>query len=222
LPIQPSIYVFGSRIDEPVIAATDLLISGVCLYAWFKLRHVSNQERPFRLFRLYFLLLGLATGWGGIVTHAFFYLFTDVWRTPGWLTGMVAVTLLALAFLGYSKHLIGERAHSLLSILIWLELGLVSVATITTLHFRWTGIHSAFNLVGIVTPMSWIALRKTKDKAGQLSLWAVLLFCVSGAVFSLQLSPHLWFNHVDLAHVFLAAAIFVFYRAAHRVGIQNG
>lgn len=222
MPIQPSIFVLGLRIDEPVIAATDLLVTGVCLYAWFKLRQVPNQEKSFRLFRLYFLLLGLATCWGGLVTHAFFYLFTDVWRTPGWLTGMIALTLLAFAFLSYSKHLISERLHSLLSMLIWLELAFVTVSTLITLHFRWTGIHSAFALVGIVAPMSLTAVGKAKDKVGKLSLLAVLVFCISGAVFSLKLSPHLWFNHVDLAHVFLAVAIFLFYRAAQRVGIQNG
>jgi uncharacterized protein DUF6962 len=222
LPIQPSIQVLGLRIDEPVIAATDMLVTGVCLYAWFKLRQIPNQERPFRLFRLYFLLLGLATCWGGLVTHAFFYLFTDVWRTPGWLTGMVAITLLAFAFLGYHKPLISEDTRSILFMVVTVELAFVAVATLVTLHFRWTSMHTAFGLLGIVAPLSVMAYRKNKDKVSQMSLWAVSIFCVSGLVFTLKLSPHIWFNHVDLAHVFIAIAIFVFYRTAQRVGIQNG
>ena len=220
LPTQPSIFISGIRIDEPMIAITDLLVTGVCLYGWYKLGQVKNNERPFRFFRTYFLLLGLATCWGGLITHAFFYLFSDAWRVPGWLTGMVAVTLLAFAFLGYSKHLISARVTFILSAIVLLELVGVIMATLITLHFRWTGIHSAFGLLGVVTPLSILALRKTKDKFGRLSLLAVLVFCISGAVFSLKLSPHIWFNYVDLAHVFLAVAVFVFYRAAHRVGVQ--
>ena len=79
---QPSIYFLGLRIDEPVIATTDLLVATVSFYAYFKLSKLNRADRGFILFRLYFLFLGLATFWGAMVTHAFLYALSGPWKVP--------------------------------------------------------------------------------------------------------------------------------------------
>ena len=197
-----------------MIAATDWVVAGICFYAYFKLNQLKGKGMAFILFRYYFLLLGLATFWGGLVTHAFIYLLSDVWKVPGWLTGMVAIALISSSSVEYNKEIIGKNITAVLYVLILVELITVMAITTFSINFKWTGYHSAFGLVAIVAPLHAQCWRKSRDLASRLILISIFIFCLSGIVFTLKISPHIWFNYVDLTHIILALAVYIFYRAA--------
>jgi len=213
LETQPSIFPLGLRVDEPVTAATDILVTLVCFYAYGKLNQINNSEREFLYFRLYFLFLGLATFWGGIVTHAFLYALSDPWKVPGWLMSMLSVVMLVFASISYTKT-ITKNFSKILRAIIVIETAAVAYVVVSTVNFQWAGYHSAFGLFVIVVPLhGWWRIRH-RNRSSALILIAALVFCLSGLVFTLHLSPHVWFNHVDVTHVLLAVAAYIFYLAA--------
>jgi hypothetical protein len=214
---QPSIFPFGIRIDEPMIAATDLLVAFVCFAAYFKLTKLNRHGRVFLLVRFYFLFLGLATFWGGIVTHAFLYALNENWKVPGWLVGMIAVTMLTMAAIYHSKGSIGKKWTNFLSTIIAIELITVVVITIISVNFRWTGFHSVFCLAGVVAPLFVLDYRKHKDKGSLIILYGIGIFTLSGIVFAVKVSIHQWFNHVDLTHVILSFAVWTIFRGVSRL-----
>jgi hypothetical protein len=208
--LQPPIYISGLRIGEPVTAVTDFLVTAVCFYAFYKLRDLPNSNRKY--FRLYFLLLGLAVLWGGFAAHAFAYFLSQAWKVPGWLASTWAVSLLAVGMVRQHQNLIAKFSK-LIYLIILLELLFVTGATLYSLEFRWAGFHSAFGLLFIVSTLSVWSYFKFRDTGSKLMLIGVGIFILSGLVFTLQLKMHTWFNHVDLTHVFLTVAAYVFYRA---------
>jgi len=57
--IQPSIEILNLRIDEPVTTLTDILLAGICFYAFFQTGKLEKSGSSKSYFRLYFLILGL-------------------------------------------------------------------------------------------------------------------------------------------------------------------
>ncbi|MEA2106203.1 MAG: hypothetical protein U9P82_05720 [Bacteroidota bacterium] len=72
---QPSIFIQNIRIDEPVTTLTDLFVSFVCFYAFYKLNKIPIRNKVHLYLRYYFLSMGIATAIGGIVGHGFFVSF---------------------------------------------------------------------------------------------------------------------------------------------------
>ena len=75
---QPSIEVFGILLQEPVTTLTDLLVSIICFYAYWKLKKHSIPGGTIFYMNLYFLFMGLGTAFGGLIGHGFQYFFQEV------------------------------------------------------------------------------------------------------------------------------------------------
>ena len=89
---QTTVELFEVRLFEPVTVLTDLLVSGVCFYAFHKLGKTPKSSEPdvvCTLFRYYFLAMGIATLYEGIIGHGFLYLFGFKWKLPGWIISMI-------------------------------------------------------------------------------------------------------------------------------------
>jgi hypothetical protein len=127
---------------------------------------------------------------------------------------MVAIALLVFANIEFAGDVMRPRTQSFLKYLIIIEISAAATATLITLNFQWTSTHSAFALIGMAAPISALQWIKRRDEAARMRLWAIFIFATSGLVFALKLSPHVWFNHVDVTHVIIAIAIYVFYRSA--------
>ena len=106
---QPSIDVFGLQINEPVTTVTDLMVSAVCFMAFFRLSKIPVKNKVHFFLRYYFLSMGLATLTGGLIGHAFFYLFNDKWKLIGWVTSMFSIALLERAAIEYVRPLIHKK-----------------------------------------------------------------------------------------------------------------
>ena len=78
-----TIVLFGIRIDEPIVTLTDLIVSVSCFIFAYKIHHKNGSEKVFTYFKLYFLIMGIATALGGLIGHAFLYQFNFYWKLPG-------------------------------------------------------------------------------------------------------------------------------------------
>jgi hypothetical protein len=211
---QPSISLFSVRIDEPINTLTDLLVSAVCFYAFYQLTKRKLSAKTFVYFRMYFLLLGLATLFGGLVGHGFLYVFSFAWKLPGWIISMLSVAFIERSSIEHARPLIDPRIGKFFLILNILELLTVMTITSYTLNFEWVELHSGYGLLGVVLPFHGFVYFKTRDRGSLIILGAVMIASAAALVFMNQVSLHAWFNYIDSSHVLVAMAAFVFYRGA--------
>lgn len=220
---QPSIYIQGIRIDEPITTLTDLLVSAVCLYAFVKLSKHSVRTKTLTYLRYYFLLMCLATLFGGLIGHAFLYALSFSWKLPGWIISMFSVAFIERSAIEYARPHTKKQVGNFLSILNILELITIMTITLSTLNFKWVEFHSGYGLLGVVLPLHLYVYYKTKDRGSLYMILAVAIASVAALLFMNKISLHQWFNYLDISHVVMAIAAYVFYKGALRLqpGIGN-
>lgn len=211
---QPSIYFLGIRIDEPVTTFTDLIVAGVCFYAFYKLSRVKLKNSVHWNLRYYFLTMGLATLVGGIIGHGFLYLFSFAWKLPGWLTSMFSIALLERASILYAKPLLRPKIGNFFTWLNIIELSTFVIITFSTLNFFFVEVHSAYGLLIIVTGFNLVVYRKQKSEASKLFLIAVGVSAISALIFMNEIAISKWFNHFDISHILMSISAFIFYKGS--------
>ena len=211
---QPGIELFGIRIDEPVTTFTDLIVSAVCFYAFYKLDKIPIKNKVHWNLKYYFLSMGLATLFGGLVGHGFLYLLSFSWKLPGWLTSMFSIALLERASILFAKPLTKPRVGNFFAWLNLIELATFVTITFSTLNFFFVEVHSAYGLLIIVTSFNLLAYLKTKSEASKLFLIAVGISAISALIFMNEWGISIWFNHFDISHCLMAISAFVFYRGS--------
>ena len=219
---QPSIYPFGIRIDEPMATVTDLLVSAVCFYAFYKLTKKKLPGRSQWYFRYYFLLIGIATFLGGVIGHGFLYALSFPWKLPGWTISMLSVALIERSAISHARRLIKPAVVRFFLVINIIELIVIMTLTMTTLDFFWVEFHSAYGLLIVVCSFHAYTFYRTKDKGSVTIMWAIGITGIASLVFMSEFSLHTWFNYLDLSHTLLAIASYVFYRAALRLGKREG
>lgn len=218
---QPSISLFGIRIDEPINTLTDLLVSVVCFYAFYRLTKRKFSAKTFIYFRMYFLLLGLATMFGGLVGHGFLYVFSFAWKLPGWIISMLSVAFIERSSIEHARPLIDPRIGKFFLVLNIIELLTVMTITSYTLNFEWVELHSGYGLLGVVLPFHGYVYYKTRDRGSLIILGAVMIASTAALIFMNEISLHAWFNYIDISHVLVASAAFAFYRGALQLDVSR-
>jgi hypothetical protein len=211
---QPSLYLFHLRIDEPVNMLTDLIVSAVCFYALFQLRKRSFTGRTFLYLQWYFGLLGLATLLGGLLGHGFLYAFSFAWKLPGWIVSMFSVALIERSSIEHAKSRIAPAVGNFFLVLNILELLTVMSVTIYTLNFGWVEFHSGYGLLAVVLPFHGYVFLKSRDQGSAMMMVGVSIASVAAVIYMNEISISPWFNYIDISHVLMAVAVYVFYRAA--------
>jgi hypothetical protein len=214
---QPSINIYGLRIDEPITTVTDLLVSVVCLVAFYRLKNLQLPGRTQLFFRFYFLLMSIATCIGGLIGHGFLYALSFPWKLPGWIVSMLSVALIERSSIEHAKPLIDPRVGKFFLVLNILELCTIMTITLVSLNFKWVEFHSGYGLLAIVLPFHAYVYYRTKDKGSLTVIFAVGIACAAALVFMNKISIHTWFNYLDISHVLMAIAAWVFYRAARKL-----
>jgi hypothetical protein len=215
---QPSLSLLGIRIDEPVNMFTDLIVSAVCLTAYYKLRKKELPGKTQGFFRSYFLLMGLATFFGGVIGHGFLYAFSFAWKLPGWILSMFSIALIERSSIENARPLVDARIGKFFLILNIIELLTVMSITIYTLNFKWVELHSGYGLLAVVLTFHGFAYLKTRNKGSGNIIIGVGFASMAALIFMNEISPHIWFNHIDLSHVLIAVAAQFFFRGALKLG----
>lgn len=217
-PPQPPIELLGIRINEPVTTLTDLVLSAVCFYAFFKLSKYSRKLELHYYLRYYFLSMGVATLIGGIIGHGFIYLFpvnesigVSPWKLPGWLTSMFSIALIERGIIVYAREYAHRRLGTIFSWLNIIELITFVTLTFATLNFFFVELHSTYGLMIVTALFSIISFYKTRSKGSRLFLYAVGVAMVSASLYKLKIGIHMWFNHLDISHILMSIAAYLFF-----------
>lgn len=217
-----SIVIGGIRIDEPIVTLTDLLVSALCILFFWKLHRSGIDNRATRLFKYYFLLMGVATFFGGIFGHAFLYALSMPWKLPGWITSMFSIMLIERAAINHTRLLFSEKVIKVMAIINIIELCTFMFLSIYFLDFFFVEFHSGYGLMFVVLGLEGYLFLKTKNKASRTILIGIGLAAIAALVFMNKVSIHVWFNHIALSHVIMAAASFFFYDGARRISMDGG
>lgn len=241
--IQPSIEILGLRIDEPITTFTDLMVSAVCFYAFYKLSKIPIHNKVHLYLRYYFLSMGIATTVGGIVGHGFLYLFTtqlripdsiekvlsiifsddllnnaaNPWKLPGWLTSMFSIMLVERAAIEYARPLIKPKLGDIFAKINIIELITFVTLTFLTLNFFFVEIHSAYGLLVVVTSFSLVVYIKTKSNGSKLFLIAVGFSALGALFFMNKWGFCIWFNHFDISHTLMTVSAYFFYLGSKHI-----
>ena len=214
---QPPVYLFGIRINEPVTSITDLLVSAVCFYAFYKLSRIPVKNKVHLNLRYYFLSMAMATAIGGIIGHAFMYNFSFYWKLPGWITSMFSIALVERAAIHYTRTLIHPRLATFFKWANLLELLTFVTLTLLTLNFFYVEVHSAYGLLVVVSSLNLYVYLKRKTKGSKLFLTAVGFSALSALVFMNKWGISVWFNHLDISHILMTISAIYFYLGARSI-----
>lgn len=236
----PIIYLASVRIDEPVTTLTDLMVSFVCFYAFFKISNLHDKSKIGLYLKYYFLSMGIATALGGLIGHGFLYAFdaewklpenyiafitkivgeknmnpaANPWKLPGWLTSMFSIALVERSSIEYAKKYIKPAAGRFFSRLNIVELCLFVTLTFSTLNFYFVEVHSFYGLMLIVAGFSLYRFIKSRSKGSKLFLAGIIFSAIAALFFMNQWSFHTWYNYLAASHTLMTIAAIFFYKGA--------
>jgi hypothetical protein len=213
-----SISIAGLRIDEPVASITDLIVSFVCLYAFFGLKKIPQKPYPAILMQYYFLTMGLATLFGGLIGHAFLYAFSFKYKLLGWLISMLSIALLERSTIEYAKpNIKNVRLFQFFNLLNIIDISFFVLLTLLTLQFFYVELHSSYGLLIVTAGFHGFVFCKTKSKASFYSLIGVGISAIAALFFMNQWIIHTWFNHIDVSHLLMSLAAWFFYKSSMNI-----
>lgn len=212
-----TIYISGIRIDEPIVTLTDLLVSFLCFLFFYRIQKSGKKEKVFLYFKIYFLVMGIATALGGIIGHAFMYNFSFYWKLPGWITSMISIMFVERAAIEHTRIWLSGSVVKILGIVNIIEFLTFLTLTILTLNFFYVEFHSGYGLMFVVLSLEGFLLIKTKNTASKLMLVGVGFAALAALFFMNKISPHQWFNYLSVSHILMAIAATFFYEGAKRI-----
>jgi hypothetical protein len=213
--MQPSIELFGWRVEEPMTTATDILVTIVAWFCAARLSRISPKTAFLRWICAYFWIFGLSTLLGGLFGHAFLSNgdFAKM-KLLGWWPGMIATACLARASVEATRETIGRLFSSSFLLAIGFIFGATSIGIFWTPDFAWVKASGFCQVIGVILPIMVFVYRKNRSKGSRFFLFAIGVTTLASIVFSQKLSWHIWCNHADLSHVLLAAAAFLYFKGA--------
>ena len=211
----------GLRIDEPIVTLTDLLVSGLCLFYFYKLHKAGNTEKVFTWFKYYFLLMGIATALGGLLGHAFLYAFTFGWKLPGWILSMFAIMFIERGAIEHSGMLFKPRMVNILKVVNVVELVIFLSLTIFTLDFFFVEFHSGYGLMFVVLSFEGYLYLQTRNPASANILTGIGFAALAALFFMNEWVLHQWFNHLSASHTLMAVATWFIYRGVKRINMTS-
>ena len=215
-----TIHLLGIRIDEPVVTITDLLVTVVCFVSAWKIHKSGKKERTFLYFKIYFFTMGIATLLGGLIGHAFFYLFSFYWKLPGWIMSMISIMFVERAAIEHTRIWLSNSVVRVLGVINVIEFLTFLTLTITSLNFFYVEFHSGYGLMFVVLSLEGFLFLKTKNTAGKYLLTGVAFAALAAFFFMTKISPHQWFNYISVSHVLMAVAAAFFYIGTTKIDMS--
>lgn len=220
-PLVSSIKIYNLLVLEPAATITDLAVAAMCFYAFFNLKKEKRNDTSFKHFKLFFLSMGFATIFGGLIGHAFIYAFNLNWKLLSWFISMISISILVNSTIKHAKdklHPIVVKTYEIVNIV---ELIIFMTITFITIDFFYVGIHSSFGLSLIFFPIQLYIYLKTKNKSSRLFLIGLGILLISGISFSNKISLNFWIGHIAISHSIMAIAVYYFYKAGMSLALQE-
>ncbi len=211
--VQPGIEIFGILLMEPVTVITNLMISVMCFYAYWKMSKDQVIGATLVYLKNYFLFMGMATTWGGFIGHGFLYALDPRWKLVGWIISMIAVGLIERSSISYANRLVSPALGKFFLIANVVELVILMSLVIYSVHFKYVEIHSAYGFIVVVCGFHLFVFLKTKDLGSLQMMWATISLLIAVYIFNKPVILHTFFNHRDLAHLFMLLGSWFQYRS---------
>lgn len=208
-PLQnPSIEIFGLRIDEPVTSGTDMIVALIGIWGYFKITKQKNLKHV-SIYALFFLGTGVSTMVAGLLGHAFLYRFGYEAKMVGWVMGILGTCFAQFAAVHHSRKTIGEKIFKVLLTICYIEVIVSMTILILKPSFIVVICHTAFGLLLMVTVLEAINYSKTRSKLSLMMIYGVALAVGAIIVHTAKIAISKWFNHLDLSHVFLGLSLYI-------------
>lgn len=218
----PHVNFFGITMLEPATVITDLIISAVCIYAYFKLRDEKYMHNVYRFFKLFFVLMAIATAVGGILGHGFYYLYDMNSKIPGWYFSMIAIAMFERAAILHARPLLREKIGNFFALVNIIELLTFMTLTIIFVKFIFVEVHAVYGLFVVVFSFELFVYLKTKDKGSFYIFLGTLMAALAALTHGMRLGINEWFNHNDVSHVGMAIGVYFYYLGAKNLTIYEG
>jgi len=215
MPTPTTIEIFGVKVLEPITTLTDLVVAAVCFYAFVRLHRSKSREKSVVYFKFFFLFMGVSTTLGGLIGHAFLYAFGFAWKLPGWVVGMCSVAFMERAAIKQSRSVMPRGLNDFLAWMNIIELAGFIFIAFYTLNFFYVEVHATYGLL-VVFFLECFLYQKKKDKESRYILYGVTVSALAALVHIAKISPHTWFNYMDLSHIFMALGSYLFYLGADK------
>lgn len=216
--IQPGIDVLGFHIMEPTTVITDLMVSVVCFYAFFKIKNLVNRTKPQYFAQIFMLMMGIAATLGGIFGHGLIHIVHPYFKIPGWYFSMFAVAFIERSAIAQASLVMAKKVGQFFLVLNMMELIILCGVTLYTLKFKFVEFHSAYGFLIVVLLFHAYNYYKTKDRGSKLMLLNTILLLITVFIYNYPVIFHTFFNHRDLAHLVMCFSIYLIYRATLQLG----
>lgn len=192
-------------------AATNVLLAATCFVCVARLSAARDVRT--RMWRLFLVSLGVAA-LAGVVKHGLAEYASSTWHQ--------AVTLLSNLGAGAATYyaqratletsLFGARSRRVLLTLVRLQFAVFALQVTLRPVFGVVLMHTGLGLAGVCAA-EWAAYRRGLVRSGW-QMAGIAAALLPGMVYILRWPSYLWFNHVDAAHVLLAASCVLILRGA--------
>lgn len=202
----------GLSLLEPMAFILNWLMAIQSLTYYIRLRNWGTSSLV-ENWRWFFLFFAISCFCGGI-GHLFFNYTGWIGKSPGWLSGIIAISFMEYGMASISKG----RLRKFLRVLITTKLLLAMTWISFDYSFEIVIIHSCGMVLFLLIPSIVNGVNKKFDLnyffLGGLSLIATLPFKLGG------IDLHLWFNRDDIGHVFMMFSTFCFFKGAKAYSLQ--
>ena len=219
--VQPPLIIGSFVLNEPVMVITDLMVSAVCFYAWYKLRQIPTKSTARNFLLIYFFSMGLATTIGGIVGHGLMHYLSFSYKLPGWFTSMISIAVLERACIEIAKPHIRSKIGTFFTYLNIVELLTFMTISFGTLCFFYVEVHSSYGLLVVTLGFSYFVFRRTGNEGSKNFLYGVATAAVAAIVYTMEWSISIWFTYTDLGHVIMCLATWYFYKGSRIIFLQD-
>lgn len=208
--IDTTISISGVSIHEPMTVLTDLLIAVLAITFYFQLKNKTDAIT--RNWSYFFLFLGISTI-SGSCSHAFFAVH-DGWQYKSFWLPMQIINGIAIYFAQQAtlSSILESSANKtkwkwsyviqlivFISALLWIQKYIVTI------------IENAIGLIPIMVLHYQYKRSFAKMIANGIAISFITAFVNLG-----KLSVHAYFNHNDIAHVFIMISLYVMYKGVRR------
>jgi hypothetical protein len=217
--IDTTIHLFGIAIHQPVGVFTDFINAALCLYFYLVLQRMSGTSNSTRYWALFYLNICIATFLGGYAHGAYLTHegigFKSLWLTMHVFNGLsvyAAQHATLNSALQFSKNKNFWKQSYKLQLLLFIP------AVFIFQNFLVVIIDMAIGLI----PIMFIHFKDIKnEKSSKWIAYGILISFLTAFIHLSKFSLHVYFNHLDIAHVFIAINLSVMFIGVERKAISS-
>jgi hypothetical protein len=212
--IDTTIYIGSVAIHQPVTVFTSYLITAMCFYYYWKLKQIKNIE-PDRLFWSRFFLYVGSASLVGSCSHAFFALHEGSAYKAFWLP--MQVLNIFSVYCGQQATLYSVLQHSPKKKVWKLSYDIQLIIFVSAVFIFHNFLVVVIDgVLGMIPVMILHFKHSSKQKSYSWIAYGILILFLAAIVNVTKFSIHAYFNHLDIAHLFVMANLAVMYEGVKR------